>query len=171
MGGGNRSDQNAPIHLFAKLVNIEKNEYLTTYGQEHGAQEPCMVAPISYVDSKSTIRGINIDLNVTPDIDVVGDDGYDSSDPCDQEVYSDSDSDVEEIPDDIDKEDVNDDGNISASSVENQIQRIVIHNNPRPHMSLISPDAVRIAEFPKYPEILLAHWLAINSNPEVLFVG
>ncbi|PPD92591.1 hypothetical protein GOBAR_DD10474 [Gossypium barbadense] len=81
---GNRSDQNAPIHLFAKLASVEPNEDLTAYGEEHGAQEPCTVAPISYVASESTINGIDIDLNVTPDIDVVGDDGYDSSDPCDQ---------------------------------------------------------------------------------------
>ncbi|KAK5846095.1 hypothetical protein PVK06_002366 [Gossypium arboreum] len=31
-----------------------------------------MVAPILHVDSESTIRGIDIDLNVAPDIDVVG---------------------------------------------------------------------------------------------------
>ncbi|KAK8346341.1 hypothetical protein V6Z12_A07G207600 [Gossypium hirsutum] len=122
---GNWSDKNAPIHLFAKLADMKQNEDLTAYGEEYGAQEPCMVAPISYVDSESTIRGIDINLNVTPNIDVVGDDGYDSSDPCDQEVDSDSDPNVDKVPDDIDDKDVNDDedvngdGNINASSVEN----------------------------------------------------
>ncbi|PPS12401.1 hypothetical protein GOBAR_AA08236 [Gossypium barbadense] len=127
---GNWSNKNEPIHLFVELAGMEQNKDLTAYGEEHGAQESCMVAPISYVNSDSTIRGIYIDFNVTPDIDVVGDDGYDSSDSCDQEVNSDSDSDVDEILDDIDDKDMNDDVNINASSVENQIRHIVIHNNP-----------------------------------------
>ncbi|PPS19239.1 hypothetical protein GOBAR_AA01302 [Gossypium barbadense] len=114
-------DKNAPIHLFAELASIEQNEDLTAYGEEHTAQELCVVAPISYVDSESTICGINIDLNVTLDIDVVGDDGYNSSDHSDEEVDSDSDPDVDDVPDDIDDEDVNDDGNINASSEGNQM--------------------------------------------------
>ncbi|KAK5802849.1 hypothetical protein PVK06_030475 [Gossypium arboreum] len=138
---GNQSDKNAPIHLFAELASLEQNKDFTAYGEEHGAKEPCMVAPISHVGSESTIRGIDINLNVTSDIYVVGDDGYDSSDPCDQEVDSDGYPNVDEVPDDIDNEDVNDDGNISTPSVRNQIRRIVIHNNPVPHMSLIDPDA------------------------------
>ncbi|PPS12816.1 hypothetical protein GOBAR_AA07818 [Gossypium barbadense] len=147
------------------------NEYLTAYGEEHAAQEPCVVAPISYVDSESTIRGIDIDLNVTPDIDMVGDDGYDSRDPCDEEVDSDSDPDVDDVPDDIDDEDVNDDKNINASSVGNQMRRIVIHNNPGPHMSLIDPDATHVAEFLECPEILSAHQLAVNFEHDELLVG
>ncbi|PPS04094.1 hypothetical protein GOBAR_AA16568 [Gossypium barbadense] len=145
----NRSDKYAPIHLFAELAGMKQNEDFTAYGEEHRAQELCMMAPISYVDSELTIRGINIDLNVTPDIDVVGDDGYDSSDPCDQKVDSDNDLDVDDIPDDIDDEDVNDDGNINTSSIGNQIRCIVIHNNPGPHMSFIDPDAAYVAEIPK----------------------
>ncbi|PPR90170.1 hypothetical protein GOBAR_AA30517 [Gossypium barbadense] len=120
---------------------------------------------------ESTIRKIDIDLNVTPDIDVVGDDGYDSSDPCDQKVDSDSDPDVDDVPDNIDDEDVNDNRNINASSVGNQIRRIVIHNNPGQHMSLIELDATYVAEFPEYLEILPAHRLTVNSYPEELFVG
>ncbi|PPD96189.1 hypothetical protein GOBAR_DD06787 [Gossypium barbadense] len=114
---GNESDKNAPIHLFAELAGMEQNEDVNAYGEEHGAQEPYMVAPILYVDSESTIGGIDIDLNMTPDIDVVGDDGYDGSDHCDEEVDTDSDPDVDNVPDDIDDEDVNNDGNINASSV------------------------------------------------------
>ncbi|PPR87825.1 hypothetical protein GOBAR_AA32867 [Gossypium barbadense] len=94
---GNGSDKNSPIHLFAELAGIEQNEDLTAYGEEHATEEPCVVAPISYVDSESTIRGIDIDLNVTPDIDVVGDDGCDNSDHCDEEVDSDSDPDVDDM--------------------------------------------------------------------------
>ncbi|PPS02052.1 hypothetical protein GOBAR_AA18616 [Gossypium barbadense] len=168
---GNGSNKNAPIHLFAELAGMEQNDDLNAYDEEHGAQEPCMVAPISYVDSESTIRGSDVDLNVTPDIDVVGDNGFDSSDPCDQEVDSDTDPDVDDVPDDIDDEDMNDDGSINALSVRNQMRRIVIHNNPRPHMSLIDPDAAHAVEFPEYPEILPAHRLAVSSEPKELFVG
>ncbi|XP_040969906.1 uncharacterized protein [Gossypium hirsutum] len=167
----NGSDKNLPIHLFAELADMEQNEDLTAYGEEHATEEPCVVAPISYVDSESTIRGIDIDLNVTPNIDVVGDDGYDNSDHCEEEVDSNSDPDVDDVADDIDDEDVNEDGNINASSVGNQMRRIVIHNNPGPHMSLIDPDAAHEAEFPEYPEILLAHRLAVNSDHEELLVG
>ncbi|PPD91005.1 hypothetical protein GOBAR_DD12067 [Gossypium barbadense] len=165
------NDQNAPIHLFAELAGVEPIEDLTAYGEEHGAQEPCVVAPISYVDSESAIRGIDIDLNVASDIDVVGDDGYDSNDSCDQEVGSDSDPDVDEVSDDIDDEDVNDNGNIKASSVGNQIRHIVIHNNPGPHMSLIDPNTAYVAEFLKYLEILPTHRMAVDSDPKELFVG
>ncbi|PPD96478.1 hypothetical protein GOBAR_DD06502 [Gossypium barbadense] len=105
--------------LFAELAGVEPTEDLTASGKEHGAEEPCMVAPISYVDNESTIRRIDIDLNVALGIDVVGDDGYDSSDPCDQEVDSDSDPDVDEVLDDIDGEGVNENENINVSSVGN----------------------------------------------------
>ncbi|PPD96333.1 hypothetical protein GOBAR_DD06645 [Gossypium barbadense] len=168
---GNESDKNAPIHLFAELAGMEQNEDVNAYGEEHRAQESCMVAPISYVDSESTIGGIGIDLNITPDIDVVGDDGYDGSDHCDKEIDSDSDPDVDDVPDDINDEDVNNDENINTSSVGNQMRGILIHNNPGPHMSLIGPDAAHIAEFSEYPEIVPAHRLAVNSDHEELFLG
>ncbi|KAH1106732.1 hypothetical protein J1N35_010500 [Gossypium stocksii] len=106
--------------MIAIYFGVKPTKDLTALGEEHGDQEPCMVAPISYVDSESTIRGIDIDLNITPDIDVVGDDRYNSSDPCDQEVNNDSDSNVDEVLDDIDDEDENDDGNSNTSSVGNR---------------------------------------------------
>ncbi|KAH1046369.1 hypothetical protein J1N35_037153 [Gossypium stocksii] len=116
---GNQSDQNALILLFAELAGVEPTENPTLLGEEHGAQEPCVVVPISYVDSQSTVGKIDIDLSAAPEIDVVGDDGYDSSDPSDQEVDSDSDLDMDDVLDDIDDEYVNNDGNINMSSVEN----------------------------------------------------
>ena len=70
---------------------------------------------------------------------------------------SESDPDADEVPDDIDDEGVNGDGNVNASLVRNQIRRIVIHNNLGVHMSQIDPDAAHVAEFPEYPEILLTH--------------
>ncbi|PPR87262.1 hypothetical protein GOBAR_AA33424 [Gossypium barbadense] len=124
---------------------------------------------MSYVDSQSTIRGININLNVAPETNVVSDDVYYSSDPFDHKVDSESDLDVDEVPDDIDDEGVNDDGKVNASSIGNQIRRIVIHNNPRVHMSRIDPDATHAAEFSEYPEILPAYRMVVYSDPEELF--
>ncbi|PPE00701.1 hypothetical protein GOBAR_DD02280 [Gossypium barbadense] len=166
-----RSNQNAPIQLFVELADVETTEDPTPLGEKDGVQEPCMVVPVSYVDSQSTIHGIDIDLNATPENDVVGDDVYYSSDPVDHEVDSESDPDVDEVLDDIDNEYVNEDGNVNVSSVENQIRGIVIHNNPRAHMSWIDPDGARVAEFPEYPEILPAHRMTVYSDPKELLVG
>ncbi|KAK5836435.1 hypothetical protein PVK06_012223 [Gossypium arboreum] len=111
---GTRSNQNASIQLFAELAGVEPTEDPTPLGEEHGAQEPCMVVPILYIDSQSTIREVDIDLNITLETDVVGDDVYHNSDPSDHEVDSDSDPDVDEVPNDIDDESMNDDGNVNA---------------------------------------------------------
>ncbi|PPD77672.1 hypothetical protein GOBAR_DD25409 [Gossypium barbadense] len=162
---GSETEEN----LFAELAGAKPTEDLIASGEEYRAEEPCMVAPISYANSESTIRRIDIDLNIAPDIDVVGDDGYDSNNHCDQEVDSESDSDMDDVPDDIDDEDVNDDENINASSEGNHIRRIVIHNNLGPHMSLINPDTAHVFEFLEYPKILPAHQLAVDSDPEELF--
>ncbi|PPD84587.1 hypothetical protein GOBAR_DD18475 [Gossypium barbadense] len=98
---GNGSDKNAPIHLFAELAGMEQNEDVNASDEEHGAQEPWMVAPISYVDSESTMGGISIDLNITPDIDVVGGEEEGGSNHLEEEVDSDDDLDVDDVPDDL----------------------------------------------------------------------
>ncbi|KAH1064591.1 hypothetical protein J1N35_029578 [Gossypium stocksii] len=152
-----QSNQNAPIHLFAELAVVESTEDPTPLGEEDGPQKPCMVIPMSYVGSQSTTHRIDIDLNATPETDVV--------------VDIDSNLDVDDIPNNIDDESVNEDGNINASLVRNQIRRIVIHNNLGAHMSRIDPDAAHAAEFLEYPEILPAHQMAAYSDPEELFVG
>ncbi|PPR83306.1 hypothetical protein GOBAR_AA37403 [Gossypium barbadense] len=167
---GTWSNQNALIQLFAELAGVEETENPTPLGEEDGAQEPCMVVSVSYVGSQSTIHGIDIDLNAAPETAMVGDDVYHNSDPSDHEVDSESDPDVDEVTDDIDDEGVNEEVNVNAFSVGNQIRRIVIHNNPGVHMSRIDPDAVHVVEFPEYPEIQSAHRMAVYSDPEELFV-
>ncbi|PPD76345.1 hypothetical protein GOBAR_DD26728 [Gossypium barbadense] len=112
---GNQSDQNAPIQLFAELAGVESTEDPTPLGEQHGAQESCMVVLILYVDSQSTVREIDIDLNAAPETNVVGDNGYDNIYPSDHEVNSD----MDEVPDDIDDECVNNNGNVNASLVRN----------------------------------------------------
>ncbi|KAL1087523.1 hypothetical protein V6Z11_D08G189000 [Gossypium hirsutum] len=136
-----------------------------------------MVAPISYVDSESTMGGMSIDLNFTPDVDMVGGEEEGAGeeecggDHWDEEVDSDGDPDVNDVLDDIDDEDVNNDEGINASSVGEQMWHILVHNNPGPHMSLIYPDAAHVAEFPEYPEIVHSHGLAVTSDDKELFIG
>ncbi|KAL1179921.1 hypothetical protein V6Z11_A03G193700 [Gossypium hirsutum] len=130
-----------------------------------------MVVPLSYVGSQSTIHGIDIDLNAAPETVVVGDDVYHISDPSYHEDDSESDPDVDKVPDDIDDEGVNEEVNVNASSVGNQIRRIVIHNNSGAHMSRIDLDMAHAAEFPEYPEIQSAHRMVVYSDPDELFVG
>ncbi|PPD95061.1 hypothetical protein GOBAR_DD07901 [Gossypium barbadense] len=149
---GNGSEKNAPIHLFVELVGMEQNEDVNASDEEDGAEEPRMVAPISYVDSESTMGGMGIDLNITPDVDMVGGEEEGAGeeegggDYWDEEVDSDADPDVDDM------------------------RRIVIHNNPRPHMSLLDPDAAYVAEFPEYPEIVHSHGLAVTSDDNELFI-
>ncbi|PPE00666.1 hypothetical protein GOBAR_DD02329 [Gossypium barbadense] len=162
---GNGSDKNATIHLFAELAGMEQNEHVNASDEEHGAQEPWMVAPISYVDSESTMGGIDIDLNITPDVDMVSGEEEDGGDHWDEEVDSDDDPDVDDVPDDIDDEGIN------ASSVGEQMRRILTYNNSGPHMSLIDPDAAYVAEFPEYPEIVHPRGLAVTSDDDELFIG
>ncbi|KAH1040101.1 hypothetical protein J1N35_041844 [Gossypium stocksii] len=68
-----------------------------------------------------TVRGFDVNLNVPPEIDMDADDGYDNSDPSNHEVDSDSDLDLDEVPNNIDDEGANDDENVNASSVRNSV--------------------------------------------------
>ncbi|PPE02638.1 hypothetical protein GOBAR_DD00337 [Gossypium barbadense] len=123
------------------------------------------------------VGGMSIDLNFTPDVDMVGGEEEGAGeeecggDHWDEEVDSDDDPDVNDVLDDIDDEDVNNDEGINASSVGEQMWHILVHNNPGPHMSLIYPDAAHVAEFPEYPEIVHSHELAVTSDDEELFIG
>ncbi|XP_016673040.2 uncharacterized protein [Gossypium hirsutum] len=115
--------------------------------------------------------GMGIDLNITPDVDMVGGEeecGCEEEgggDHWDEEVDSNGDPDVDDVPDDIDDEDIN------ASSIGEQMRHILIQNNPGPHMSLIDPDAAYVVEFPEYPEVVHRHELAVTSDDDELFIG
>ncbi|KAK5819488.1 hypothetical protein PVK06_024491 [Gossypium arboreum] len=116
-----------------------------------------MVVPISYVDCQSTVRRFDINLNAAPETDTDADDGYDNSDPSDHEVDGDSDLDMDKVPDDIDDEGANNDGNVNKSSVENLVRCIVVCYDPEAHMLLIDLDATHPIKFSEYPDILSAH--------------
>ncbi|KAL1099492.1 hypothetical protein V6Z11_D05G166300 [Gossypium hirsutum] len=127
-------------------------------------------APIQLFTELASVEATE-DPTPLVETDVVGDDVYYSSDPVDYEVDSESDPDADEVPDDVDDEGVNEDGNVNASSVGNQIRRIVIHNNTGAHMSRIDPDTARAVEFPEYPEIPHAYRMGVYSDPDELRVG
>ncbi|KAK5771932.1 hypothetical protein PVK06_048188 [Gossypium arboreum] len=184
---GNQSHQNTLIQLFSELADLESVEDPIPLGEEHEVQDLCAVVLISYVDSQSTVRRIDIDLNAAPvsenqnlgshlqihpvvfETGANGDDGYDNSYPSNHKVYSDPN--LDEVLDDINDEGMNDDGNDNASLAGNLTRCIVICNDPGAHMSLIDPDMVYAVEFSKYPDILPAHRLAVDSEPDELFMG
>lgn len=58
------------------------------------------------------------------------------------------------VPNDIDDEGANDDGNVNKSSIENLVRCIVICNDPGGHMLLINLDATHPVKFSEYPDIL-----------------
>ncbi|PPR98735.1 hypothetical protein GOBAR_AA21931 [Gossypium barbadense] len=155
---GNRSQENAPVQLFAKLVDVELSEDPTPLGEEHGVQDPFTnLSPYLQIHS------------MVFETDADGDDGYYNIDPFDHEINSDPN--IDKVPNEFDDENTNDDENVNASLVGNPIRRIVIHNNPGAHMSLIDPDLTNAVEFSKYPDILPAHRLVVDFEPEEFFVG
>lgn len=94
---------------------------------------------------------------------------YDNNGYFGYEVEDFSDPNQDEFPNDIDDEGVNSNENVNTSSVENPNRGILICNDL--NMSNINPDAIHASEFPEYPDILLAHRLATDSEREELFVG
>ncbi|PPE00316.1 hypothetical protein GOBAR_DD02627 [Gossypium barbadense] len=75
-------DEDVETMLFAELAGVEATEDPTPLGEEDGVQAPCMVVPVSYVNSQSTIHGIDIDLNAAAETDVIGDDAFIWQKPC-----------------------------------------------------------------------------------------
>ncbi|PPS05487.1 hypothetical protein GOBAR_AA15153 [Gossypium barbadense] len=82
-----------------------------------------------------------------------------------------SDSDLDDVSDDIDDKGANDDRNVKMSSVGKPSQGIMIRNDPGAHISIIDPDTTHAFEFLEYPDILLVHQLAVDSEHKELFVG
>ncbi|KAH1033835.1 hypothetical protein J1N35_046009 [Gossypium stocksii] len=184
-----RSCQTNLIQLFIELADLEPAEDSIPLSEERGVQDPCTVVPRAYVDKRSTVRDINIDLNVplafenhnpgphlqihsvVIDIDVDGDHGYDNNGYSRHEVEDYSDSDLNDVSDDIDDKGTNDDRNVKTASVDNTSRGIVIHNDLRAHIFVIDPDTTHAFEFLEYPDILLIHQLVVDSEQKELFVG
>ncbi|KAH1073548.1 hypothetical protein J1N35_025876 [Gossypium stocksii] len=126
--------------LFAELADVELDEDFTPLGEEHRVQDPCTVVPRAYVDKRSTICGIDIDLNALPasenlnlsphlqihsvviETNVDGDDGYDNNGLSNDKVEDYSDIDLDKVLDDIDGEGANNDRNVNAFSREPELR-------------------------------------------------
>ncbi|PPR85573.1 hypothetical protein GOBAR_AA35115 [Gossypium barbadense] len=81
-----------------ELVDVETNDDSTPLGEKHVAQDLCMVVLIAYVDRRWTA---NAD----------GDDVYDNNGSFDHEVEDFSDPNQDVVPNDIDDEGADKDGN------------------------------------------------------------
>ncbi|KAK5810648.1 hypothetical protein PVK06_025964 [Gossypium arboreum] len=106
-------------------------------GEEHGVQDLCTVVLRAFVDRRSTVHGIDIDLNaqlasenlnldlylqihpIVIETSADGDDGFDNNDPFDHEIEDYKGPDLEKVLDDVDDECVNDDENVNVSLFEN----------------------------------------------------
>ncbi|KAH1097198.1 hypothetical protein J1N35_014119 [Gossypium stocksii] len=97
--------------------------------EENRVQDPCTVVLRAYVDRRSIVRGIDINLNaplvsknlnlgprlemhpVVIETNADGDDGYDNNGSSDHDVEDYNDPDIDEVLDDIDNEGGDNDGN------------------------------------------------------------
>ncbi|KAH1121640.1 hypothetical protein J1N35_004800 [Gossypium stocksii] len=80
-------------------------------------------------------------------------------------------SDLDDVPNDIDKEGRGYDDIVYAFSLENLTRGIVIRNDLSTHMLSIDLDAAHAYEFPEYPYIIPSYRLASDSKLEELVLG
>ncbi|KAH1047208.1 hypothetical protein J1N35_037992 [Gossypium stocksii] len=138
----NQSDQIASIQLFIELADLESAKDYIPLGKEHGVQDLCTVVSMAYVDSRSIVHGINIDLNaafasknlnsgprlqihlMVLNIDADSDYGYDNNNPSNHKVEDYSDSNLDRVLDNIDDKDTDNDRNTNVYIVVNLIRDI-----------------------------------------------
>ncbi|KAK5844524.1 hypothetical protein PVK06_000664 [Gossypium arboreum] len=121
------------VQLFAKLTDVEPVEDVIPLTQ-HYEIHPVMI-----------------------ETDLDGEDGFDNNDDSDNKGEDFSDPNVDEVPNDIDNECVDDDENVYAHSIKSLSHGTVARNSPGSHISSIDPDASHAFEFPEYPNIISAH--------------
>ncbi|KAH1121818.1 hypothetical protein J1N35_004978 [Gossypium stocksii] len=180
-----RTFRNRCVSNLNLLIGLEAEaKDFTPLSKEHEVQDPCIVVLRVFVDSRSTIYGIDINLNAPPAFknlkpnphsqihlvviktDADGGDGYDNNDPFGHEVEYYSDPNLDEVPNDIDDDGTNNDGNVNTSSVGNLSQGIMICNYPGGHMSIIDSNAAHASEFLEYLDILYVQQLVADSARE-----
>ncbi|PPD96172.1 hypothetical protein GOBAR_DD06806 [Gossypium barbadense] len=155
----NQNGHTELIQLFDELADVESTEDFTPLSKEHGVQDPCTEVSRVSVDRWSSIHEFDINLNAPPMFENLNLGPRLQIHPVVIEIDADdySDPDLDKVPDDIDDEDVNNDGNIYSSLVENLSRGIGIHNDLKAHMSVIDPDTTHAFDFPEYLDILPAH--------------
>ncbi|PPD99418.1 hypothetical protein GOBAR_DD03560 [Gossypium barbadense] len=92
-------------------------------------------------------------------------------DPIQVVILASHDLDLDDIPEDIDKEELVEGENVNPHSVGNTSPGIIIRNNIGSFMTDVDLDAALAREFPKYANIVPAHLVDNEFNEEELFVG
>ncbi|PPS08060.1 hypothetical protein GOBAR_AA12605 [Gossypium barbadense] len=82
-----------------------------------------------------------------------------------------SNTDLDDIPEDIDEEDLVEGENVNPHSTGNTGLGIVIRNNPGSFMTNVDPDAALARKFLEYTNIVSTHLLDKEFDGEELFVG
>ncbi|MFQ6651438.1 hypothetical protein Gotur_023769, partial [Gossypium turneri] len=99
------------------------------------------------------------------------DEGSDNDDQSHCDPNDDfSDPDLNDIPEDIDKEGPVEGENAIPHQVGNMGPGIIIRNNPGTFMSDVDPDAALAREFSEYPDIVPTHLVHNEFDEEELFI-
>ncbi|PPD87356.1 hypothetical protein GOBAR_DD15706 [Gossypium barbadense] len=114
-----------PIQLFAELVDED---------------------PVENYDGKLHIHLVIIET------DALGKDGSNNNGCSDHECEDFSDPNLDNVPDDMNDEGLND-GNDHALLLENLSRGIIIRNDPGAHMSIVDPNAAHASEFPERVQV------------------
>ncbi|PPD99592.1 hypothetical protein GOBAR_DD03390 [Gossypium barbadense] len=80
----------------------------------------------------------------------------------DQDVEDFSDPDIDEVPNDIDDEGMEEVEDAHSLSFSNSSHGIVLRNDPRGDMLNVDPDVAHVSEFHEYTDIVPAHRLTSN---------
>ncbi|PPR83688.1 hypothetical protein GOBAR_AA37021 [Gossypium barbadense] len=123
------------VELFMELVDVEPVQNVTPLNQQYEVEDPYTKVPKASVDSGFNHQGEDF-----------------------------SDLDIDEVPDDIDKEGTYDDDIVYAPLLENPAQSIVIRNDPSIYMLSVDLAAAHAFELLKYPDIIPSHRLVSDSK-------
>lgn len=100
-----------------------------------------------------------------------GEEGSNNDDGFNHQGEDFSDSNLDEVPDDINNEDASDDDNDYILLLENPTCGIIIQNDPSTHMLSVDSDVVHASSFPEYPNIISFHRLTPDPESKELVVG
>ncbi|MFQ6642433.1 hypothetical protein Gotur_017615, partial [Gossypium turneri] len=179
-----------PIELFAEIAEPDPIQIVIPASQYSGIDFDLNISWENQSDfgrSMPTLENLNIGgcsynipnpcprLKIHPEVLATiedGDEGPDNDDQSHRDPNNDfSDPDLDNIPEDIDKEGPVEGENANPYSVGNTGPDIVIRNNPRSFMTDVDPDVALAREFPKYTNIVPAHLVDEEFGDEELFVG
>ncbi|KAH1073866.1 hypothetical protein J1N35_026194 [Gossypium stocksii] len=137
------------FELFAELADLKPIENVSPISQHREFDFDLIVGWIDQLECEGTSR-----IPQNPNYDV-----EDFSNP-----------DVDEVPDDIDDEGLEEVEDVHDISFSNSSRGIILRNEPRGDMLNVDPNAAHASKFSEYTDIVPAHRLAVNSQFEELFI-